>query len=91
MTYPPRAILPVALIAMAIAACLPFDRALQAVTAGHIAPHVLVVGAMALAGGWLAQRAGFTLKSNWKIGLAWALGVAVYVLLLDSSRCHGFQ
>ncbi len=81
--YPFRAILPIALIAMAIALALPFDKGLQAMTAGHTAPHVLLVGAMVLAGGWLAPRAGLNLGGSWRVGVAVALGGAAYVLLLD--------
>jgi len=85
--FVPRSILPVTLLAMAIAACLPFDRGLQAITAGHTAPHVALVGAMALAGGWLAPRAGLSLGGRWgdslRVGLVWALGMTAYVLLID--------
>lgn len=82
-THPLRAILPTALIAMAIAAVLPFDKALQAITAGHTGPHVLLVGLLALAGGWLGRRARLDPGGNWRAGVPVAVAMAAYVLLLD--------
>jgi hypothetical protein len=80
---------PVALIAMVIAACLPFDRALTAITWGNTPAHALLVGGMALAGGWMGQRAGLNPRGSVAVGLWVALGGAAYVLLLDVVVFHG--
>jgi hypothetical protein len=56
--FPQRSILLIALAAMGIAVLLPFDQGLRVVSFGHLPIHVLLVGALALAGGWFAQKAG---------------------------------
>lgn len=81
---PVKSILPIALIAMAIAAVLPFDRGLQAISGGHVVAHVLLMGLLTLAGGWLARRAGLALGGDWPVGMCVALGGAAYVVLLDA-------
>lgn len=81
--FPLRSIAVIAVLAMAIAFCLPFDHGIAVLTGGSRWLHMLVVGAMALAGGGLARRAGLHCGDAWLKGLVWALVVAAYVLLLD--------
>lgn len=81
--FPQKSAMTIALVAMAIAVLLPFDRGLQAITDGVHGLHVLLIGAMVPAGCWFARRAGLGLGGNVWIGLGWALAAAVYVLVID--------
>lgn len=82
-TFPRTSILLIALAAMGIAALLPFDRGVAFVSGGLLPIHVLLVGAMALAGGLFARQSGLSCAAHPRVGLLWALGMAAYVLLLD--------
>lgn len=82
-TFPLRSTLLIALLAMVIAAWLPFDHGITVMTGADHRLHVLVVGAMALAGGWLARRAGLYCAGSVPVGLGWAAAVAAYVLVVD--------
>ncbi|WP_206240688.1 hypothetical protein [Novosphingobium terrae] len=82
-SFPRRSILLIALIAMGIAALLPFDQGLRLLSGGRDTLHILLMGLLALAGGFFAQKAGLTSVANFRVGLLWALGMAAYVLVLD--------
>jgi len=81
--FPRTSILLIALAAMGIAVLLPFDQGLRLISGGHLPIHVLLIGTMALSGGWFAQKGGLSSAAHLRPGLLWALGMAAYVLLLD--------
>ncbi|WP_068090999.1 hypothetical protein [Novosphingobium rosa] len=82
-SFPRRSILLIALIAMGIAAFLPFDQGLRLLSFGRDTLHILLMGLLALVGGFFAQKGGLTSAAHLRVGLAWALGMAAYVLVLD--------
>ncbi|MDE1914876.1 MAG: hypothetical protein KGJ57_00180 [Sphingomonadales bacterium] len=86
--FPWKSTLPLAVIAMIIAAFLPFDRGISLLTSGDLRLHMLLVGALAMGGGWLGQRAGLNLQGGVGVGLLFAPGGAAYVLLLDVVLFH---
>lgn len=77
------------LISMVIAAIAPFDTAFTAATFGSPVLRVALMAALALAGAFSAQQAGFHLaghdvRQTLLIGSAAAILVAIYVVALDA-------
>ena len=89
-----RALVAILLISMAIAAVDPFDVAFAAATLGSPIMRVALIAILTLIGAFLAEQAGFRLTGHgtrWPvlIGLSMAVGVAVYVMVIDGLLFRG--
>ncbi len=83
-----RTLLVIVAIAMAIAIYAPFEIAFTAATLGSPVLRALLIAVLALAGYYCAARMGLRLEGHGKAspiatGMAAALAVAVYVVVID--------
>jgi hypothetical protein len=84
-----RSTLTITLLAMLIALWLPFDQGVSLISGGRLLAHVCLVGVTALVGAWLfAEKADLPAGGSIRSGVIWALGVALYVLLIDGLLLH---
>lgn len=88
-SFSTRSTLTITLVAMAIALWLPFDQGVILITKGNLLAHLCLVGAMAAVGARIfAAPAALPSGGSIRIGAIWALGVALYVLLIDGLLLH---
>jgi hypothetical protein len=89
-----RALVAILFMSMAIAAVDPFDVGFAAATLGSPIVRVALIAILTLIGAFFAKQAGFRLTGHgtrWPIliGLSMAVGVAVYVMVIDGLLFRG--